>query len=112
MRSVRYVRRRWATPAGEALILRWCGAVAVVGGYAVAVQVLWTRGLLPASLNDLTTPWRRIREFGAPDETMIPLALALGLLLGLPKDAVLASAAEQWPQNRVFPTAVDQLYGD
>lgn len=85
MRSLRYVSRRWATPAGKALILRWCGAVAVVGGYGVAVQVLWTRGLLPARLDDLTTPLRRIREFGAPDETMIPLALALGLLLGLPE---------------------------
>ncbi|MDE0170521.1 MAG: hypothetical protein OXS29_13605 [bacterium] len=85
MRALSYVSRRWATPAGRALILRWCRAVAVVAGYAMAVRVLWTRGLLPASLDDVTRPWRRIREFGAPDETLIPLALALGLLLGLPE---------------------------
>ena len=85
MRALSYVSLRLATPAGKALILRWCGAVVIVAGYTTAGWVLWTQGLLPASLDDLTTPWRRIREFGAPDETLIPLALALGLLLCLPE---------------------------
>ena len=85
MRALNYVSRRWATPAGRVLTRRWFGAVTVVAGYAVAVRVLWARELLPTSLDYLTTPWRRIRESGAPDETLIPLALAFGLLLGLPE---------------------------
>ena len=84
MRTLSYVARRWATPQGRTNILRWCGAVVIVVGYALLVRELWDRGLLPASIADLRAPWRRFRESGAPDDTLIPVAITVGLLLGLP----------------------------
>ena len=84
MRSLTYVARRWATPEGRRNTLRWSGAVAIVVVYAVGGRVLWDRGLLPSTVDDLLAPYNSIRLTGAPDETLIPVAIAVGLLLGLP----------------------------
>ena len=84
MRSLTYVARRWATPEGRRNTLRWSGSVAIVVVYAVGGRVLWGRGLLPSTVDDLLVPYNSIRLTGAPDETLIPVAIAVGLLLGLP----------------------------
>ena len=84
MRSLTYVARRWATPEGRRNTRRWAWSVAIVGVYAVGGRVLWGRGLLPSTVDDLLAPYNSIRLTGAPDETLIPVAIAVGLLLGLP----------------------------
>ena len=84
MRSLTYVARRWATPEGRRNTRRWAWSVAIVVVYAVGGRVLWGRGLLPSTVDDLLAPYNSIRLTGAPDETLIPVAIAVGLLLGLP----------------------------
>lgn len=84
MRALTYVTRRWATADGRANIGRWAAAVTIIAGYALAVRWLWSRDLIPSRLDDLTTPLQRIRQQGEPDETLIPVAVALALLTTLP----------------------------
>ncbi|MDE0375071.1 MAG: hypothetical protein OXK16_03800 [bacterium] len=84
MRAVVYVIRRWDTADGRANIGRWAVAVTIIAGYALSVRWLWSHDLIPSRLADLTTPWQRIRQQGEPDETLIPLAIALALLATLP----------------------------
>lgn len=84
MRAVTYVTRRWGTAEGRANIWRWAAAVAIVAGYALAVRWLWSRDLIPSRLADVTTPWQRFRQQGEPDESLIPVAVALALLSTIP----------------------------
>ena len=84
MRAVTYITRRWDTADGRANIWRWTAAVVVVGVYALAVRWLWSRDLVPSQPADVTAPWYRIRQQGEPDETLIPLAVAVALVAALP----------------------------
>lgn len=84
MRAVTYITRRWGTADGRTNIWRWVASVGIVAGYAVAARWLWSRDLIPSQLADLTTPWYRIRQQGEPDETLIPLAVAVALLAAIP----------------------------
>lgn len=84
MRAVTYVARRWGTADGRANIGRWVAAVVIVFSYALAIRWLWTRDLIPSKLADVTAPWYRIRQQGEPDETLIPLVVAVALLATLP----------------------------
>lgn len=84
MRAVTYVTRRWGTADGRANIRRWVASVVIVAGYVLAARWLWSRDLIPTGLADVTTPWYRIRQQGEPDETLIPLAVAVALLAAIP----------------------------